>query len=88
MPDKSVLDQWTAALADELGVEVDVDITTLLNVARDAAHHVLRPTAPITTFLVGYAAALRGGGAAAIAEASAAASALALRWDAPEAPAR
>jgi hypothetical protein len=81
-PEKSVLDDWTDTLARELGVEVAVDITTLLEVARDAAHNVLRPAAPITTFLVGYAAAQRGGSATDIADASAAASALALAWDA------
>lgn len=89
VPDRSVLDSWTDALKRELGIEFDVDIKTQLDVARDAAHNVLRPAAPITTFLVGYAAASRGGGAAAIADASAAASALALRWAAtpePDAP--
>ena len=77
-----MLDEWTAALAGELGVELDVDIDQLLEVARDAAHHVLRPAAPITTFLVGYAAGQRGGGRSAVAQASAAATALALAWDA------
>jgi hypothetical protein len=80
--DPSLLDEWTEALARELGVEVAVNISTLLEVARDAAHNVLRPAAPITTFLVGYAAAQRGGSETAIADAGAAASALALSWDA------
>ncbi|MFE2531932.1 DUF6457 domain-containing protein, partial [Streptomyces sp. NPDC059371] len=47
-----------------------------------------RPAAPLTTFLVGYAAARAGGGPEAVAEASRKAAALALRWadeDAPEA---
>ena len=57
------LSQWTAAarhaLSTDLGVEVpDVDAQTLLDVARDAAHAVDRPAAPITTYLLGYAAAL------------------------------
>jgi hypothetical protein len=76
-----VLDDWTVALARELGVELDVDVPTLLDVARDAAHRVERPAAPVTTFLVGYAAAQRGGGPGAVAEAAAQATALALAWD-------
>ena len=59
------LSQWTAvarqALATELGVEIpDVDAQLLLDVARDAAHAVDRPAAPITTFLLGYAVAKAG----------------------------
>jgi hypothetical protein len=52
---------WTAQLADALGVELDLEIDDVLDIARDAAHQVERPAAPITTFLIGYAAALRGG---------------------------
>ena len=79
-----VLDDWVAALASELGVPADtVDVRELLDVARDAAHHVDRPAAPLTTFLVGYAAARAGGGAAALAEAAANARRLAQEWPAP-----
>ena len=80
-----VLDEWVAAVCDELGVELTVDVRLLLDVARDAAHQVERPAAPLTTFLVGYAAAQRGGGAEAVAEAAATAQRLALAW-APPAP--
>ena len=79
-----MLDDWTSALLAELGLDVDVDVNLILDVARDAAHSVARPAAPLTTFLVGYAAALRGGGPEAVAEAAAKASALAGRWDSPE----
>ncbi|MFB8367078.1 DUF6457 domain-containing protein, partial [Streptomyces sp. NPDC055929] len=51
-----------------------------LDLARDAAHGVARPAAPLTTFLVGYAAARAGGGPEAVAEASRKAAALAARW--------
>ncbi|WP_375490488.1 DUF6457 domain-containing protein [uncultured Jatrophihabitans sp.] len=75
---KNTLDDWIDSLAARLGVDADVvDRTLLLDVARDAAHNVARPAAPLTTFLVGYAAASHGGGAQAVADASAAASALA-----------
>ncbi len=79
----TVLDEWITAVKDELGFELDVDITVLLDLARDAAHGVARPAAPLTTFLVGYAAgraAAGGGGPEAVAEASRKATALALRW--------
>ncbi len=61
------LTQWTKAAADalsqDLGVTLpDVDQQMLLDIARDAAHAVDRPAAPITTYLLGYAAALAGGG--------------------------
>jgi len=53
------LDDWLSALAAEIGTE---DLTfdnnaihTVLDLARDAAHTVARPAAPLTTFLVGVA---------------------------------
>ncbi|MFE9766875.1 DUF6457 domain-containing protein [Streptomyces sp. NPDC005808] len=75
-----VLDEWISAVKDELGIDLDVDTGLLLDLARDAAHGVARPAAPLTTFLVGYAAARAGGGPEAVAEASRKAAALALRW--------
>ncbi|MCX4408519.1 NTP transferase domain-containing protein [Streptomyces sp. NPDC059837] len=84
----NVLDEWISAVKDELGIDLDVDTGVLLDLARDAAHGVARPAAPLTTFLVGYAAARAGGGPEAVAEASRKAAALALRWadeDTPDA---
>ncbi|WP_171164576.1 NTP transferase domain-containing protein [Streptomyces sp. I05A-00742] len=78
--DRTVLDEWIAAVKAELGMELEVDRTALLDLARDAAHGVARPAAPLTTFLVGYAAAQRGGGPEAVAEAAREAAALAARW--------
>ncbi|MFE5210472.1 DUF6457 domain-containing protein [Streptomyces sp. NPDC056600] len=75
-----VLDEWITAAKDELGIDLDVDKTLLLDLARDAAHGVARPAAPLTTFLVGYAAGRAGGGPEAVAEATRKAVALALRW--------
>ncbi|MFD5516735.1 DUF6457 domain-containing protein [Streptomyces sp. NPDC127066] len=83
-----VLDEWISAVKDELGIDLDVDTGVLLDLARDAAHGVARPAAPLTTFLVGYAAARAGGGPEAVAEAARKAAALALRWadeDTPDA---
>ncbi|MFB7495025.1 NTP transferase domain-containing protein [Streptomyces sp. NPDC056161] len=76
-----VLDEWISAVKDELGIDLDVDTGVLLDLARDAAHGVARPAAPLTTFLVGYAAAQGKGGPEAVADAARKAAALALRWE-------
>ena len=83
-----VLDEWISAVKDELGIDLDVDTNVLLDLARDAAHGVARPAAPLTTFLVGYAAARGEGGPEAVAEAARKAAALALRWEEEAAEAR
>jgi hypothetical protein len=76
MPD--VLAAWVTDLAAALDVDpADLDRDAILDVARDAAHGIARPAAPLTTFLVGYAAGLRGGGGAAVAAAVATAQRLA-----------
>ncbi|MGC0415401.1 NTP transferase domain-containing protein [Embleya sp. AB8] len=67
--DMTGLAEWTEAVKRELGIELDVDIPALLDMTRVAAHHVQRPAAPLTAFLVGYAAASRGGGETEVAEA-------------------
>ncbi|MEQ4208446.1 DUF6457 domain-containing protein [Actinopolymorpha sp. B9G3] len=60
----------------------DADLVNLvLDLARDAAHAVDRPAAPLTTFLVGYAAAQRGGGATSLAACAAVARDLAATWE-------
>jgi hypothetical protein len=72
------LTSWLAELAAELGVDSSlVDRDLLLDVARDAAHGIARPAAPLTTFLVGLAAGLNGGGVEAIEEAASTAQRLA-----------
>ncbi|MET7882472.1 NTP transferase domain-containing protein [Streptomyces avermitilis] len=76
----NVLDEWISAVKDELGIDLAVDTGILLDLARDAAHGVARPAAPLTTFLVGYAAAQAGGDPEAVTEAARKAAALALRW--------
>ncbi|WP_156727682.1 NTP transferase domain-containing protein [Streptomyces apocyni] len=76
-----VLNEWVAAVKNELDIDLDVDTAGLLDLARDAAHGVARPAAPLTTFLVGYAAAqAKDGGPEAVAEATRKAVALAARW--------
>lgn len=76
MPD--TLAAWVTELAAALDVDPAVlDRDLVLEVARDAAHGVARPAAPLTTFLVGYAAALRGGEPEQVAAAAAVAQRLA-----------
>jgi len=48
---------WIDAVRKELGISVDFDVNAILDIARDAAHGVERPAAPVTTFLLGYAVA-------------------------------
>ena len=55
------LSTWSERLCDALGLDLEVEIDPILDLARDAAHGVERPAAPLTTFLVGYAAGVRGG---------------------------
>lgn len=73
------LDAWIVELAGALGVDAGaVDRDLLLDVARDAAHGVARPAAPLTTFLVGLAAGQRGGSAEAVRDAATTAQRLAI----------
>jgi len=51
----SALDDWLAEVGTELGIDDEVQVRLLLDVARDVAHGVLRPAAPLTTYLVGVA---------------------------------
>lgn len=51
------LRQWCARLVEALEIEgLEVDIKSVLGLAGRAARSVLRPAAPLTTFVVGYAA--------------------------------
>lgn len=84
MTDPSDLADWANRLTEALGVpDFDPDIALILDLARDAAHGVARPAAPLTTFLVGYAAGLAGGSASDIEALSRTASALATGAQAP-----
>ena len=53
------LHDWIDELQDALDIEVELDEGLILDVARQAAHRVQRPAAPISTFLLGYAAGLK-----------------------------
>jgi len=57
MTGMSTVDDWTAAVSDALGLTDEVDVALLLDIAREAAHAVARPAAPVTTYLLGLAVA-------------------------------
>lgn len=76
------LDDWTAAACARLGLDrADIDIALILDLARDVAHGVARPAAPLSAFLVGLAAGRAGGSPEAAAAATAALSDLAATWE-------
>lgn len=73
----SMLDEWINKVSAELGLPADaVDTKLLLDVAGDAAHAVVRPAAPLTTFLIGVAV----GRGLPLAEAASRVRALAAAW--------
>lgn len=62
MTDGPTLDTWLRELCEALDLPADLaeHRDLILDVARDAAHAIARPAAPLTTFLVGYAAGRAG----------------------------
>jgi hypothetical protein len=56
------LDEWVKRVAAELQIDgLDLDADAVLDLAAVAAHAVVRPAAPLTTFLAGLAAGRAGG---------------------------
>ncbi|GAA1347948.1 DUF6457 domain-containing protein [Arthrobacter roseus] len=54
-----VLEPWVEELLTALEIEgTPIDIEAVLDLAGEAAHQIVRPAAPVTTFIVGYAAGL------------------------------
>jgi hypothetical protein len=75
----SALDDWTAAACREVGLDpAEAETGAVLDLARDVAHGVLRPGAPVTAYLAGLAV----GRGADPAETFARLAALAGRWPA------
>jgi hypothetical protein len=74
------MDDWITAACLDLGISPPVNIPEILDLARDAAHNVERPAAPISTYLLGYAVAQ----GADLTEAAARLSRLATGWVARE----
>ena len=77
------LHDWIDELCDVLDVDTEVDEALVLDLARVAAHNVERRAAPITTYLLGYAAGAQDADPAAIEALAAKAQLLADGWDRP-----
>lgn len=75
------MDTWVQTVKQELGITADVDVSVILDVAKDAAHAVARPAAPVTTYLLGMAVAA----GADPAEAAERIAGLAQGWQSPDA---
>ena len=74
------LHDWIDELCDALELDAEVDEALVLDLAKEVAHSVERPAAPVTTFLVGYAAGLRGGDVEEVESIAARAQVLAEKW--------
>jgi Domain of unknown function (DUF6457) len=80
----ATLDEWTEQACAALGLEPDVvDQKVVLDLARDVAHAVARPAAPLGAYILGVAV---GRGASA-ADTAARMTELANSWPAEERPA-
>ncbi|MGP5228567.1 DUF6457 domain-containing protein [Arthrobacter rhombi] len=56
------LDDWVAELLKGLEIQdTPVDIDAILGMAGVAAHSIIRPAAPVTTYVAGFAAGLAAG---------------------------
>lgn len=52
----TALDEWTGQVCRALGIPAgEIDQHLVLDVARDVAHEVMRPAAPLTAYLLGLA---------------------------------
>jgi hypothetical protein len=77
------LHDWIDELCDALDIETEVDEALILDLAKVAADNVVRKAAPITTYLLGYAAGDSGADVEEIERLAAKAQALAEQWDHP-----
>ena len=77
------LHDWIDELSDVLDVDAEVDEGLVLDLARVAAHNVARPAAPITAYLLGFAAGSQDADPEAVEALAAKAQRLADAWDRP-----
>lgn len=57
-----ILEDWSKLLLAAFELEgVEVDVNAVLSLAGVAAHSIVRPAAPLTTFIAGYAAGIAAG---------------------------
>lgn len=55
------LEEWVAEVKRLLDLDGPVEIAAILDLAKDYAHNVARPAAPLTTFALGVAVGRSGG---------------------------
>ncbi len=77
------LHDWIDELCDVLDIETEVDEALILDLAKVTADNVVKIAAPITSYLLGYAAGEQGADPAATEALAAKAQALAEGWDRP-----
>ena len=77
------LHDWIDELSDVLDVEEEMDEGLVLDLARVVAHAVERPAAPVTAYLLGYAAGATGADVDGVEQLAARAQRLAESWDRP-----
>ena len=77
------LHDWIDELCDVLDIETEVDEALILDLAKVAADNVVRPAAPITTFLLGWAAGNSDADVEEVERLAARAQVLAEGWDRP-----
>ena len=77
------LHDWIDEVCDVLDVDVEVDEALLLDLAKIVADNVVRTAAPITSFILGYAAGQQDANPEAVERLAARAQALAEGWDRP-----
>ncbi|MDQ0029512.1 DUF6457 domain-containing protein [Arthrobacter bambusae] len=59
---EETLEEWCRSLLQAYELEnVEIDVNEILSLAGVAAHSVVRPAAPLTTFIAGFAAGLAAG---------------------------
>ncbi|MDP9906516.1 DUF6457 domain-containing protein [Arthrobacter bambusae] len=59
---EETLEEWCRSLLQAYELDdVEIDINEILSLAGVAAHSVVRPAAPLTTFIAGFAAGLASG---------------------------
>jgi hypothetical protein len=80
------LHDWIDELCDALDIETEFDESLVLDLARDAAHNVERPAAPITAYLLGFAAGQQEAGPEKLEQLAAAATQLAEKWGGDDEP--
>ena len=77
------LHDWIDELMDTLDIEAELDEGLVLDLTKVVADNVVRAAAPISAYLLGYAAAAQGADSDGVEALAAKAQRLAERWDRP-----